>query len=1247
SELVLLLEYIGLDLSIDQIIDYVLVSKLFRYSRTGRALNWSIGEFVNTATILFPGSRITNTEQYLELIDFKDWLGNSPFNIVDLNFIIQGIESGTRQFESNNENSASAILEIQNAPETDKKQLLLLHLQQTFNLTAGQLSNEILPNLVTVDMDGAGITTALNASFTNDQPDNLSDFDALTALKNELERFNLFFTKLEFTTTAISFLIGHKEVFNNADLKDFTFKEIMLADFYQKLVGIGIEPEQEILVQDALVQYQNDSSFNNESLTILATRWKQPAGQLVSLQSSFTFPSVALEAAKLLQKLNKLAEKLGLKGHNLKKLAATSYDEIVIARDIVLSAFTAKYTYEEERKEKLEPYTDKINTIKRDALCDYIIAQNDKFKFSDRSDLYNFFLLDVEMSGCFRTSRIVCAISSLQLYIHRCLINLEQSDKTLNPSIIDVKVKPTWIPAEEWEWRKNYRVWEANRKVFLYPENYIDPTFRDNKTHLFKELEEELLQEKITKESAEEAYKKYITQFSELTKLRFSGAYYESTFDDFNYWNFGNTSFKGFFLLTGVFFSFESEDSKYYLFARTNTDPYQYYYRTYNHYKLIWGNWIKMEVAIEAKEISALVFRGKLYIFWTEVQTKEINKLSGGESSFNGTIFKAYTKYCFLKEDGKWSPPQRIYLGYIFADEEKTFRRTLNYYPGNENTRDKKHDEVYTKFKQKVFRKPYVLKSGDITTPFNIAHIWSQNKGITQAEYSIYGTSYKYLDFQVISYRIRYYFKTPTVKFNVYNNNFSNTKVTVKGKYIYKINNDTISDTEADFTFYLENATICKVRTGNIVYTLPVHSNTISSNIEVSTLPLSLSKNDIINTSTEDLEYLATNLNNSANNFLKKEYNIAFLENGSFSHYIESGDRNFTDFERRITQSQNGEANLIISNNGIQENELASAILTDEFLDVLYAKGLQQFLSLQTQNMTNTVGDKVNLKGAYGEYYWEMFFHIPFLIANNLNANQKFKEAKWWYERIFNPTSEEDPGGLKPSDHNWQFRGFRNLDIEKLKEILTDDTAIEAYKEDPFNPHGIARLRINAYQKSIVMKYVDNLLDWGDYLFTQDTRESITEAFMLYQLAFDILGKRPVKLGKCETAESKKLTYDKIKDRIGKGSEFLITLENSHLIIKQDYLLNIKPFSSSKHLLAGLQDANKMEQTNKLADIADLAQKVRISDTFNLNLNARGLTSNTAVSHTYYNLALQRVFNYDDVVAEAIDAKVRKSKWAD
>ena len=52
---------------------------------------------------------------------------------------------------------------------------------------------------------------------------------------------------------------------------------------------------------------------------------------------------------------------------------------------------------------------------------------------------------------------------------------------------------------------KTYRVWEANRKIFLYPENWIEPELRDDKTPFFKDMQNELLQSDITQESAEAA----------------------------------------------------------------------------------------------------------------------------------------------------------------------------------------------------------------------------------------------------------------------------------------------------------------------------------------------------------------------------------------------------------------------------------------------------------------------------------------------------------------------------------------------------------------------------------------------------------------------------------------------------------------------------------------------------------------------------------------------------------------------
>jgi len=43
-----------------------------------------------------------------------------------------------------------------------------------------------------------------------------------------------------------------------------------------------------------------------------------------------------------------------------------------------------------------------------------------------------------------------------------------------------------------WERMRRYRLWKANRDVFLYPENYVEPELRDDKTAVFEDLEKNL-----------------------------------------------------------------------------------------------------------------------------------------------------------------------------------------------------------------------------------------------------------------------------------------------------------------------------------------------------------------------------------------------------------------------------------------------------------------------------------------------------------------------------------------------------------------------------------------------------------------------------------------------------------------------------------------------------------------------------------------------------------------------------------
>ena len=74
---------------------------------------------------------------------------------------------------------------------------------------------------------------------------------------------------------------------------------------------------------------------------------------------------------------------------------------------------------------------------------------------------------------------------------------------------------------------KNYRVWEANRKVFLYPENWIEPELRDDKTPFFKELESELLQSDLTAGDGRDAFLHYLEKLDQVARLEIVGMYHE------------------------------------------------------------------------------------------------------------------------------------------------------------------------------------------------------------------------------------------------------------------------------------------------------------------------------------------------------------------------------------------------------------------------------------------------------------------------------------------------------------------------------------------------------------------------------------------------------------------------------------------------------------------------------------------------------------------------------------------------
>jgi hypothetical protein len=228
----------------------------------------------------------------------------------------------------------------------------------------------------------------------------------------------------------------------------------------------------------------------------------------------------------------------------------------------------------------IQPINDALRVMSRDALVAYVLQTFRKVpgNIIDTPDkLFEYFLMDVQMDACMQTSRIRHALSSVQLFIERCLMNLERN------------VAPAVLDAKQWEWMRRYRMWEANRKVFLWPENWLEPELRDHQSSMFKETMAELLQSDITEDTAEVALLNYLTKLEEIAKLEPCSVHYV-------------------------------DEKNQHVIARTSGAKRKYYYR-----QMVNGSWLPWEeirLDIEDNPVLVHVWNGRVLLFWLKILKK-------------------------------------------------------------------------------------------------------------------------------------------------------------------------------------------------------------------------------------------------------------------------------------------------------------------------------------------------------------------------------------------------------------------------------------------------------------------------------------------------------------------------------------------------------------------------------------------------------------------------------------------------
>ncbi len=912
---------------------------------------------------------------------------------------------------------------------------------------------------------------------------------------------------------------------------------------------------------------------------------------------------------------------------------------------------------DDQWQEVARQFQDEMRILQRDKLVDFIVIWLRASghivwdPFTKPEDIYDYLLIDPLVNPCMDTTRLKQAISSVQLFIHRILMGLES--EMLYDDLEDTL-------AEDWNWKKNYRVWEAHKKVFLYPENWIEPELRDNKTPFFEAFESELSQSEIDDKSIEKAFKNYLRKVDEVGNLEIA------TFKE----EIKDNGFK-----------------ELHVIGRTRDKPRTHYYRKRNEND-IWLPWERIDLDIDSEVVLLTVYNGAPHIFWPTVKER-IEKLGqdnpndkNNEKNNYRPVFAIRFNWSSYRDD-RWAARKKtdddLVLMYswrykeLFKDPESLItydivvttnnnvdekivigancmaegfegdNDELLRYTWNDEILEEKFDRLqsvvgevdWNEIQGEYFRsttedmlgmvKPSVdlakqqLKqslyagkddiTNHITMARNLANISLQPVAFSNNTLALLPMPIGILRFPLFDY--------PKLFNNRSNNslsmasNVNNTTGLKQNDILNKvvprfIEFSTISDNtiqleggknksldisepnlgknktcrfgEFEFRGYkLESKAFNSLglveiwRNGSWTEVLSQEEKTrdlprfedyrvLDEDSPYGIGDYGINKKFIFDTSLKrnqvEFNYapslkahdLTTAEGQAAYSlFLANQYlfhfdylekadpkdleSITFFKTKEYSTSATVTLRDRLDFEEFFYHDPKHcyyfkkEESPLLNYTGVTFHHP----FIGDFNTVMnsgerFRERCDSLFRLDKQNITSdfpyswkpgyrlkegeTQRVRFDFCRPFGLYNWEIFFHIPFTVAVRLSQNKKFAEAQQWFHYIFNPLASLSNGNITSTDQAARYWNF--LPLHKIEDWPYDQADEKAeFAKDPFQPHRIARLRLVAYQKAVVMKYLDNLIAWGDYLFEQDTIESINEATHLYVLAGKILGERP------------------------------------------------------------------------------------------------------------------------------------------
>jgi hypothetical protein len=764
------------------------------------------------------------------------------------------------------------------------------------------------------------------------------------------------------------------------------------------------------------------------------------------------------------------------------------------------------------------------------ALQDYLVGNGDQagHAFADLNALFDHFLIDTQMSACEVTTRVIQAYVAVQIFVERCRMNLE------TPAVQIDSGDDAW---DWWRWMKRYRIWEAAREVFLYPENWLVESQRLSRTEVYRKLEQDVHQGEHTTDTFETVTLNYIDGLDDVAHLHVTGTCQDPA------------------------------TKAIHVVGRSQSDPPRFYHRVLRNGE--WSGWTRVPLDIKSHHVVPAVYRNRLCLFWPEIKVhnEPHQGLSAPEASStppsqDADKYVSIGLYFTIFRNGSWAPAQ--------TSRGKLFDIPLL---SSQTASDSRSVEaLYTLKVQSPQPDPNygsslfidVFRLGryqviDVNLFFVDIHVPIETGPNAAVHVGRGGLGGRFEDLEL---------SNPEIALQGADDHLL---VHAQGTYGPDAEH-LVPLSAADPDLVGEPGTVPKAGALATRPPNPFGGPNQTLPLSFTAIPLDQSPGTLLQTARVPFRLIGP-----SDSLAFDPTTYFFYQDGQRCYFVDTERWYWTGstwsptppsnttnvpfearyyFHRfyhpyaRLLWHQLGSAGFPgIYNTVLQETPDE---VDPSHADVFSFQGTYQpVVPIVRWGEDNEILD-FSSSAAYAVYNWEVFYHVPLYMAGLLSQNQQFEDATKWFHYIFDPTRQApDPAPqrfwiTKPL-HDLTSAAILQERINNLLLLVNQGDAdalaqVRRWRDDPFNPFLLADLRPVAYMKTVVMQYLDNLIAWADNLFASDSREALSEATLLYVIASEILGPKPAAITPPTHTDD---SYNDLAPKLDAFANAMVDIENT------------------------------------------------------------------------------------------------------